>query len=213
MLERLAEKRLLTSDEAKIVLGEMAAVYRELAGQILAGTSAALRDRVTGEESETAPLSIPVLVAMMRIDAFAEFHARALMDESIDNWAPSSSYTPDILDGLAGRIGHFTANPDPRIVEGFDADLREAFIHAVKIARPSGIQTRPIDVACFEVGCDGEYRVTLPRPEEVDGLTDIERERRFKDSRPAGVCTKNHSHRIDAMLAIATDNRQGIEAP
>src|SRR5690606_2771689 len=60
-----------------------------------------------------------------------------------------------------------------------------------------------IGVACYDVTCKGRMEIELP--EGVADLSEAQRKRAFKDSRPQAVCSKNKSHSIDAMLAWRLD--------
>lgn len=180
---------------------------REAAGLwILLGTELTRKPRpsrsprVTTSEQPAAPApgDVDVVDARHRVESFAAEYASVLVN--------SSAWKQGVLDGtleqlaaMADRAGHFTEHPSPHLRGEFLADLLQVVIGARHVFDRDPRQWNPIDVGCFEKGCDGVYEIEIPYADEA--LTEAERKRAFKDSRPQARCSKNHEHTIDARLA------------
>ncbi|MCK9602221.1 MAG: hypothetical protein M0R06_24465, partial [Sphaerochaeta sp.] len=121
-------------------------------------------------------------------------------------WRPGSTDTPDLLEALAMRIGHFTANPDPLVAWDFAEDVEQVDHKAWKVARPDGWTWVPIDRACYIEGCPGKMHIHINRDDPRDDA-DLAlwrpeavcfTERKGLDGKPVKHMT--HDHRVDAKL-------------
>lgn len=150
-------------------------------------------DRTSGKASRGStegkvPLDLDVLDAKRAIDEFAVTYAHMLMDDD-PTWTPPAG-TPQMLHGLALRVGHFTHHEDPILAHEFAEEVERIHGEAWTVARPTGVGKIPVG-PCLEAGCAGIMRVTIDRDKPMD-------ERSLALWQPAAVCSEEREH---AMLA------------
>jgi len=158
----------------------------------------------TGGETFGAPGStVPSATLMslsLDIDRFAHFHARCLSDEGA--WVPRGIDTPNLLDGLATRIGHFINSDDARLAWDFHDELEQLEDMSHKAVNPDGIVWAEVGHRCTMTECNGRYKVQINRD---NGHT--------AGWRPIAVCFTvdqdgrehmNREHAVDGLLLAAT---------
>lgn len=144
-----------------------------------------------GNVEGKVPLDLDVLDAKMGIDGLALTYCQVLLDETA--WRPGSTDTPDLLEALAMRIGHFTANPDPLVAWDFSEDVDAVARKSWPVARPVGLAWIDLDIKCSEPECAGKMRVRINRDEPLDDHS-------LALWRPIAVCSKDGGHQVDAKL-------------
>jgi len=155
----------------------------------------------TVADSHMAPSSTLIGLSL-DIDRFAYFHARCLSDEG--DWVPRGIDTPNLLDGLATRIGHFINSDDARLAWDFHDELEQLEDRAHKAVNPDGRAWVDVGQRCTMTDCPGRYKVQIDRD---NGYT--------AGWRPQAVCFvvdhKGHEHMnvehsTDGLLLAAISN-------
>jgi hypothetical protein len=191
----------LMDEDASVVLAaqvrQVARLWRELEKDLDRRPRPSRSEKVTRSEAmPPAPGDVDVMDARREVEMFAAEWAALLIRTASCPWCAVMSGTSEYLDALLSHVGHFTET----------AELRRAFVPEVErvlgvveaAQDPDPTRWNPIGVPCAE-GCGGEYRIELPDIES--SVTEGERIRTWKDTRPVAVCSKNRRHTMDAMLA------------
>lgn len=174
--------------------------WHELDLELTRTSGKASRGNVEGK----VPLDIDVLDAKTIIDGLALNYCQILLDET--TWKPGTTDTPTLLEALAMRIGHFTANPDPLVAWDFAEDVETVSEKAWRVARPDAWTWIPIDRPCYVDGCPGHMYIHINRDDPRD-------EASLAIWRPTAVCFTESvtasgkrvkhmtpTHQIDAKL-------------
>lgn len=84
-------------------------------------TAADTGPRVSGgdDAANRSPANLEALDLMHEIEDATRFYARVLIDET-DDWAPTTSRMPGLLEDVADRYGHFTAGDDKTALDFCD---------------------------------------------------------------------------------------------
>lgn len=165
-------------------------------------------ERVTGTPEAPLPINVRVSDLIAEVRTWAIFLGRVLLDET-DWQAPRFDTTPAILHSIVTtRIGHFTNDPDPRIVEQFveDAEHLAAKVAYIVNPRPPEVRKPRTRIRCRSTTtCPGVYYlpVSSDRDERSPEL----------DEPPDLVCTVDPRHRAGALYwrPIALDENYRLE--
>lgn len=190
-----------------VVLAEQVALLRALwleLGDYLTRRDAAKGPKTGGADyvsGSAAPGNLTVIDARFAIDHRAFEWAKELIDGG--SWfPPRAATTPDLLEAIAGRVGHWTGDDHPDAGETFAAEINAALKVAETAAHPNHARRIPLQVPCAEVECPGWYTVALPEWEDdTEQLPERARIRRWLDTRPRAVCDEVRSHNVDAQIA------------
>jgi hypothetical protein len=79
---------------------------------------------VTGTAEPRLPIDVGVSDTMRQIEDKLRFYARVLLEET-DDWAPTTSTMPGLMDQVARRYGHFTSRSGERMALDFCDDAHE----------------------------------------------------------------------------------------
>lgn len=90
-------------------------------------------DRVTGSTEPRLPIDVGVSDLLAEVEAHARFLGQVLLEETTD-WQPSTSTMPGLLEEVAKRYGHFTADDDKTALDFCDEahELRRKVAGAIE---------------------------------------------------------------------------------
>lgn len=210
---------------------DLGPLWVELGAQIQRRDSSQVSGKVvTSSGTETpAPGNVAVISARAAIEHFASGAMRELRDsrtwpphrpmapthreqgtayrEALRRWRADATLptsVPAVLVLVSRHVTHWTESTDD-VAQGFKALVVDLHTAATKVAYPHE-RMLPIGVACYMVTCKGQLQIELPEPPVgEDGkpkeMTEAERKRHFRDTRPVAVCSVDSTHRVDAALA------------
>ena len=118
MIDNLAALR------ARDDLLAVAASWEALRARLRPSGGNGTADRVQGTSEPRLPIDLPVSDLLHSIETHARFLGKVLLEETHD-FTPTTSAMPQLLVEVAHRYGHFTADPDLKIVFDFCDEAHE----------------------------------------------------------------------------------------
>ena len=178
-------------------------LHDNLTAEIAHAAARGAREKVTKSDGVEHPAPGNWTAVAVRADIYHIAHGYAKMllaDRPQTTARLDGELLPALTELIATHVGYFTGHRLPNIAWAFHDDVKDATERACAILEPTDDHRTPIG-PCAEPDCKGIYRIVW---QTSDGDDDT-RAWRMSNSHRVATCTKNHEHRIDAMLYAAGD--------